>query len=432
MSLPPPPPGFRYAEESVPERPTPPQGYRFADEPPLREVNRGRPTENRALAGFTPVVTEQGRKAHPVDKIDPRLYEIMALAAKDSPYEVRFDSGYRKGDKRQHGKHNALDVELWRDDKKLSDYQDPRHFREYEQFAQSARRIQQQLYPELDGAFRWGGYFSGKKNYGALDLMHFDVGGGKGLGMLGGSWDGGLTDKQRSLWKGIQSEGMGGVRQASGPMGPPITQLRRDMQQYFPPLPEGYRFADEAPSRAASVVPTRPSSKAAWVNDMMQYATPAARRLGVDPAFLVAHAAQETGWGQGVHDNNLFNITGSYKGMTTRRGDTDGEGRKIKQGFRVYPTYEEAFQDLGDQLARNWPKAIGAKDIASYGRGLEQGRLGRYAGDKLYTDHIAERYAELQKVLPKGSATGPAPPPAPTTIASSELPPPPPGYRYAD
>lgn len=410
MNIPPLPAGFQL------DPPPPGLTEGVPSSPPLREVNRGRPTENRALAGFTPVVTEQGRKRHPVDQIDPRLYEIMALAAKDSPYEVRFDSGFRQGDKRQHGKHNALDVELWRDGKKLSDYQDPRHFREYEQFAQSARRIQQQLYPELDGAFRWGGYFSGKKNYGALDLMHFDVGGGKGLGMLGGSWDGGLTNKQRSLWKGIQSEGMGGVRQAAGPMGPPITQLRRDIQSYFPPPPPG--FTVDAPTPAP---PKKPSSKEAWVNDMMQYATPAARRLGVDPAFLVAHAAQETGWGQGVHDNNYFNITGSYQGKGRPRGDTNAAGKRITQKFRMYDSPEQSFSDLADLLERRYKGVRGAGTALDYGSAL---KAGGYAEDPGYAKHIAERYSELQKVLPKGVTPQT---PAPTTIAA--IPPLPPGFH---
>jgi hypothetical protein len=160
---------------------------------------------------FQPHVVGAGLKKSPISQTDPRLQQILSIAAQNSPFDVQFKSGYRPGDKRQHGKHNAIDVQLVdkRTGEEFADYQDPRHFRDYEQFAQTARQVQEQLYPELGDAFRWGGYFSGKKNYGALDLMHFDIGGGDGLGMRGGSWEGGLNDQQRSLWKGVQSQGMG-------------------------------------------------------------------------------------------------------------------------------------------------------------------------------------------------------------------------------
>jgi hypothetical protein len=165
---------------------------------------------------FQPHVVGAGVSKHPISQTDPRLQQILSTAAQNTPFDVQFKSGYRPGDKRQHGKHNAIDVQLVdkRTGKALADYQDPKHFRDYEQFAQTARAVQQQLYPELGDAFRWGGYFSGKKNYGALDLMHFDIGGGQGLGMLGGSWEGGLSEKQRALWQGVQSQGMGAQQYA--------------------------------------------------------------------------------------------------------------------------------------------------------------------------------------------------------------------------
>ncbi len=183
---------------------------------------------------FEPVVSDQGKRRHPVSQVDPRLVEAINVASQDFPYEVRLDSGYRPGDKRFHGKHKALDVELWKDGKKLSDYQDPTHFAAYEQFAQRVRGAQQQLYPELSQNLRWGGYFSGGKGkYGALDLMHFDLGGSSKLGMAGGSWEGGLTPQQARIWGISNSRGMGGQAQDSAPMGPRVTQLRRDIRQNF-------------------------------------------------------------------------------------------------------------------------------------------------------------------------------------------------------
>ena len=185
---------------------------------------------------FQPHVVGAGLKKSPISQTDPRLQKILSVAAQNSPFDVQFKSGYRPGDKRQHGKHNAIDVQLVdkRTGEAFADYQDPRHFRDYEQFAQTARQVQEQLYPELGDAFRWGGYFSGKKNYGALDLMHFDIGGGEGLGMRGGSWEGGLNDQQRALWKGVQSQGMG--QRAPQPQYSPQLASTQEPQEspYYP------------------------------------------------------------------------------------------------------------------------------------------------------------------------------------------------------
>lgn len=150
--------------------------------------------------------------ARGADKVDPRLVDILNRAAEATGMEVQAYSGFRPGDKRQHGKGHATDVRIiGPDGKELPNYQTPESFSAYETLAQAARAIQQKDYPDLDKAFRWGGYFSGDKGkYGAMDLMHFDLGGSDGLGMAGGSWDKGLTKEQASIWglnPGIQGAG---------------------------------------------------------------------------------------------------------------------------------------------------------------------------------------------------------------------------------
>ena len=131
------------------------------------------------------------------------------------PYGVRATSGYRPGDPRQHGRGTALDVELLdpKTQTALENYQDPSTFGAYQQYANALYQHALQSNPDLAQKLRWGGYFSGGKGkYGALDLMHFDVGGG---GMGGGSWQGGLTPEQAALW-GLQPGG--GI--SGGGMGP--------------------------------------------------------------------------------------------------------------------------------------------------------------------------------------------------------------------
>jgi hypothetical protein len=137
------------------------------------------------------------------DKVDPVLVDILQKAADATGLKVEAFSGFRPGDKRLHGKGAATDVRILDENgKPLANYQDTAAFPIYQRFAHAAREIQQQEYPELGNAFRWGGYFSGSKGkYGAMDLMHFDVGGSDKLGMGGGSWDKGLSKEQAALWK---------------------------------------------------------------------------------------------------------------------------------------------------------------------------------------------------------------------------------------
>ena len=143
--------------------------------------------------------------------VDPRLRDILTLAAERSGMSVQAFSGYRPGSKGFHGKGLATDVSLLgADGKALPNYQNAGSFRAYEMFAQHARTVQMEKYPELAKDFRWGGYFSGGKGkYGAMDLMHFDLGGSK-VGIGGGSWANGLNQQQARLWPGAQSIGMSG------------------------------------------------------------------------------------------------------------------------------------------------------------------------------------------------------------------------------
>jgi hypothetical protein len=155
--------------------------------------------------------------------VDPRLIDSIKTASEGYPFQVVLKSGYREGDPRFHGKKMAIDVQLLDPEtgRAIPNYQSPENFRTYEQFAQKVREVQQDKYPELDKAMRWGGYFSGKKNYGAVDLMHFDAGGEDMIarygsnGMNGGDWATGLNGAQRKLIPGAESVGMNAQRPAS-------------------------------------------------------------------------------------------------------------------------------------------------------------------------------------------------------------------------
>jgi len=190
--------------------------------PPVRPSNLGDETTDTSTQA-PPASAPQGGSTVPppqnvnVKGVDPRLIDIYNEASKSLPegYSVQLTSGYRAGDPRFHGQGKAVDFQITdANGNVLNNYQNLPAFRTYEQFAQSARKAQMQMYPELNDQLRWGGYFSGKTHpfggpYGAVDIMHLDLGGDK-VGMQGGSWAGGLTDAQRKLLQNKAiSQGMG-------------------------------------------------------------------------------------------------------------------------------------------------------------------------------------------------------------------------------
>ena len=156
--------------------------------------------------------------ARGAENVDPRLTDILQTTAERSGWKVQAFSGYRPGDPRFHGRGMATDIRLidpatgrgLDSPGHTGHYQSAQYYREYENFAQQARLVQMEKYPELNKQFRWGGYFSSKRGmhgYGALDGMHYDLGGGR-LGMAAGSWEGGLNAMGRRAYPGIQSAGM--------------------------------------------------------------------------------------------------------------------------------------------------------------------------------------------------------------------------------
>lgn len=131
--------------------------------------------------------------------VDPRLQDILQIAATNFPLRVEAFSGAtgRSSGTRNHPTGRAVDVVIY-DEKGNALPNSPADARRkgvdlgpavrvYEQFAQMAREVQTQKYPELDSKMRWGGYFRQGVSY---DLMHIDISGG---GMALGSWQAGFT-----------------------------------------------------------------------------------------------------------------------------------------------------------------------------------------------------------------------------------------------
>ncbi|MFG0417057.1 flagellar assembly peptidoglycan hydrolase FlgJ [Pseudomonas sp. zjy_8] len=164
--------------------------------------------------------------------------------------------------------------------------------------------------------------------------------------------------------------------------------------------------------RAVAQPPLAPnkafSDSDAFVATMLPMAEQAARRIGVDPRYLVAQAALETGWGKSVMRNsdgssshNLFGIkaTGSWQGEQARAITSefrDGQFVKETAAFRSYDSYQDSFHDLVTLLQSN-ARYQGALDAADnpeqFARELQKAG---YATDPGYAKKIISIAQQMQ------------------------------------
>ena len=154
------------------------------------------------------------------------------------------------------------------------------------------------------------------------------------------------------------------------------------------------KSAPNAPSK------TRFSSSQEFIATMLPMAEKAAERLGIEPRFLVAQAALETGWGKsmirqkdGSNSHNLFGIKAGkrWEGATVEAKTTEyveGTAQKENAKFRSYDSYADAFRDYA-ALLRNNPRygaVIGSQDGTEFARRLQQAG---YATDPQYANKLA-------------------------------------------
>ncbi len=138
-------------------------------------------------------------------KLDNALLSVLQMAAAQSPYNIIAFSGVadRSSGTTSHPSGHGMDIYLQdpATGKLLTNYAGSgfaksgtmsSNYGAYEQFAQTARIIQQQQFPQLDNTFRWGGYFgTGNGNSSGPDLMHFDTNTTM-KGAMKGSWETGI------------------------------------------------------------------------------------------------------------------------------------------------------------------------------------------------------------------------------------------------
>lgn len=169
-----------------------------------------------------------------------------------------------------------------------------------------------------------------------------------------------------------------------------------------------------APAAAPAVAPQAPAGKhlttrEQFIDSIRPYATEAARRLGVAPETIIAHAALETGWGRHLpataagSSHNLFGIKagGHWQG---RKADslttefTGSEPGSARAPFRAYDSIGASMRDYAGLICDH-PRFAGAlncgENVAAYAAGLQRGG---YATDPAYVQKLVATAAAVREL----------------------------------
>ena len=155
---------------------------------------------------------------------------------------------------------------------------------------------------------------------------------------------------------------------------------------------------------------TRFSSPAEFIATMLPMAEKAAKRLGVEPRFLVAQAALETGWGKsmikqkdGSNSHNLFGIKANgWSGESAKVTTTEyvnGKATKQVAGFRAYDSFEQSFNDYVRLLENNerYKPAIQVASVSGDSeRFVNELQRAGYATDPQYANKINQIARKVQ------------------------------------
>ncbi|MCU1716477.1 flagellar assembly peptidoglycan hydrolase FlgJ [Pseudomonas sp. 5P_3.1_Bac2] len=168
-----------------------------------------------------------------------------------------------------------------------------------------------------------------------------------------------------------------------------------------------------APAKAAF------GSKDEFIATMLPMAEQAAQKIGVDPRYLVAQAALETGWGKsiirqqdGSSSHNLFGIKthGAWEGESARVLTTeyqDGKAVKEAASFRAYESYSHSFEDYVSFLQGNdrYDKALSKTEKPE--QFAQELQKAGYATDPNYARKIAQIARQMQTYQTVAAASVP-------------------------
>ncbi|WP_460416226.1 flagellar assembly peptidoglycan hydrolase FlgJ [Pseudomonas sp. microsymbiont 2] len=275
------------------------------------------------------------------------------------------------------------------------------------QLSKTRHSVNNSPFPRTDGAapVLWGNRVDAPAHAEQAGVARNDV---AALNSRRLALPGKLTDR---LLAGIVPSAAGGDGATANRNAPSLAGVARgDWQpaQTFAAPREGMRIL----GRAVAQPPLAPnkafSDSDAFVATMLPMAEQAAKRIGIDPRYLVAQAALETGWGKSVMRNadgssshNLFGIkaSGSWQGGEARAITSefrDGQFVKETAAFRSYDSYQDSFHDLVSLLQNNgrYKDAVGAADNPEqFARELQKAG---YATDPDYARKIISIARQLQ------------------------------------
>ncbi|WP_095106976.1 flagellar assembly peptidoglycan hydrolase FlgJ [Pseudomonas sp. Irchel 3E20] len=174
--------------------------------------------------------------------------------------------------------------------------------------------------------------------------------------------------------------------------------------------------------RAVAQPPLAPARKAfdsadQFVATMLPMAQQAADRIGIDPRYLVAQAALETGWGKSVmrqqdgsSSHNLFGIkaTGNWKGDQARAITSEfRNGAMVKEtaAFRSYDSYQDSFHDLVTLLQSNNRYQEVLKSADNPEQFVRELQKAGYATDPNYASKISQIAKQMKSYENYASAS---------------------------
>ena len=156
-----------------------------------------------------------------------------------------------------------------------------------------------------------------------------------------------------------------------------------------------------------NVLPVRFDSPEQFAATLLPMAEQAAQRLGVDPRYLVAQAALETGWGGSIIQGetgssyNLFGIKahGGWAGPSAEVLTTEYyNGQPVKESarFRAYDSFAQSFEDYADFLQGNGRYQEALKSADNPDKFMSELQKAGYATDPQYASKVNQIARQLQ------------------------------------
>ena len=164
--------------------------------------------------------------------------------------------------------------------------------------------------------------------------------------------------------------------------------------------------ADLGATKSAGILgnPYKGMTKEEFIAAISPMAEQVAQQTGLTPQTIMAQTAEETGWGQHMVGNNLFNIKGTDIPNVTTTENIPGEGNvKTLASFAGYENPQKAFDAYGKLMSGDprYAGVIGASDTNAQINALGQSG---YATDSAYgrkVQSVADAIAKMNIAPPE-------------------------------